>query len=292
MKKISILFAALLAVAQMSAQSNDTVSVIEQPNKVVITQTPSGVKVNVVDSVSNYSFLVKSDGNGVVTENQDDWELNFPYSLTFKTDRKERTKRRKDSHWTLESKGFYFGAGLHNDYELINNSFNWGFMQLIGLQYNSLHGQHLSLGIGYDSKRFSLKRPNCFFLDENTDIVGIDTYPANVEKRTSILKVKSIQFPLLFQQDFITKSDFHMVLGASLNWNVYAKCMTKFKDNKTEYVTNYRDIKYNKVTFDIIGGLCYSGVGIYCRYTPSNMFKNGYGPEIKNNWTLGVCFGF
>ena len=74
-----------------------------------------------------------------------------------------------------------------------------------------------------------------------------------------------------------------------MNWNVYAKCNTHYKVNKTHYDVSYRGIKQNKLTFDVYGALSYNHIGIYCRYSPCDMFKKGYGPEIKNTWMLGVA---
>ena len=289
MKKYYFLLMALIAVAQMSAQSSDTVSVINQPNKVVITQTPSGVRINVVDSVSNYSFTVK---NEAVEKDNDatqssDWELNFPYNLTFK---KESKEKKRETHWTIETKGIYFGAGLNSSFDLVNNSFNWGILDIASINYNTLHGQHFSFGVGYDSKRFSLKRPHCFVKDENTKAVYTDVYPEGVSKRSSILNVRAIQFPLLFQQDL--GEHFHVVLGASMNWNVYAKCKTQYTLNHVKTELTYRHIKQEKITFDVIGGLSFHGLAVYCRFSPCNVLQKGYGPEIKNTWTLGGAIAF
>jgi len=142
------------------------------------------------------------------------------------------------------------------------------------------------IGVGYDNKRISLKRPNCFVMDEATNIVGIESYPEGTVDRSSIISVRTIQFPLQFQQ-FIGKQ-FHITLGGTMNWNVYAKCNTHYKVDKTHYDVSYRGIKQNKLTFDVYGALSYNRLGIYCRYSPCNVFKKGYGPEIKNTWTLGA----
>ena len=124
-----------------------------------------------------------------------------------------------------------------------------------------------------------------FVMDEATNIVGISTYPDEVRDRSSVLTVDALQFPLLFQQSL--GGDFHIVLGGSMNWNVSAKCNTHYKINKTTYDVSYRGIKQHKITFDVMGALSFDGLAIYCRFSPSNMFKQGFGPEIKNTWTLG-----
>ena len=48
MKKIVLLFTAMLAISQAQATAPDTVTVIEQPNQVIITETPTGSLVKVI----------------------------------------------------------------------------------------------------------------------------------------------------------------------------------------------------------------------------------------------------
>ena len=280
MKKFSIIIAAMMAAVSMSAQTPDTVTVIEAPNQVIITETTTGTRVKVVGQKDNedfsYTYTVQHASNDTV-HTTSDWELNFPF----------KKSSNKEYHWSIVCSGLYFGGGVSTSYDLINNSFNWGILNIASLNYNTLHGQQFSIGVGYDHKRFSLKRPNCFVMDEATNIVGIESYPEGTVDRSSVLSVRAIQFPLQFQQ-FLGK-DFHITLGGIMNWNIYAKCNTHYKVNKTHYDVSYRGIKQNKLTFDVYGALSYNRFGIYCRYSPCNLFKKGFGPEIKNTWMLGVA---
>ncbi len=283
MKKFLFIITAMLVVAQAQALAPDTVTVIQQPGQVVITETPTGAQVKVTGSGDNddysYTYTVQHSGNDTVrTSQQADWELNLPF----------KKSSNKVYHWSIICSGIYLGAGLGTSYDMVNNSFNYGILNFASLNYNTLHGQNISFGVGYDYKRFSLKRPNCFVMDEVTNIVEIKEYPEDVKDRSSVLSVRAIQFPLQFQQFF--GKNFHITLGGTMNWNVYAKCNTHYKVNKTHHDVSYRGIKQNKLTFDVYGALSYNRVGMYCRYSPCNMFKKGYGPEIKNTWTLGVAF--
>ncbi len=285
MKKYLFFIAALFAVTQLSAQAPDTVTVIDTPRQVIITETPTGTVVKVKgmkdNDEYNYTYQMEHAANDSIHTTQGrDWELNFPF----------HKNKNKDYHWAIVTKGLYFGGGLKTSYDLVNNNFNWGFLHILGVNYSTLHGQEFSLGIGYDNKRCSLKRPHCFVMDEASNIVSTSTYPDGVKDRSSVLSIRAIQFPLLFQQKL--GGDFHIVLGASMNWNVYAKCNTHYKINKTNYDVSYRGIKQNKITFDLIGALSFDGLAIYCRYTPGNMFKKGFGPEIKNTWMLGGAIAF
>ena len=280
MKKFSIIIAAMMAAVTMSAQTPDTVTVIETPHQVIITETTTGTRVKVVGQKDNedfsYTYTVQHASNDTV-HTTSDWELNFPF----------KKSSNKEYHWSIVCSGLYFGLGLGTSYDLVNNSFNWGILNFASLNYSTLHGQQFSIGVGYDNKRFSLKRPNCFVMDEATNIVGIESYPEGTVDRSSVLSVRAIQFPLQFQQ-FIGKK-FHITLGGTMNWNFYAKCNTHYKVNKTHHDVSYRGIKQNKLTFDVYGALSYNRFGIYCRYSPCNVFKKGFGPEIKNTWMLGVA---
>ena len=280
MKKFSIIIAAMMAAVTISAQTPDTVTVIEAPNQVIITETTTGTRVKVVGQKDNedfsYTYTVQHASNDTV-HTTSDWELNFPF----------KKSSNKEYHWSIVSSGLYFGGGVSTSYDLINNSFNWGILNIASLNYNTLHGQQFSIGVRYDHQRFSLKRPNCFVMYEATNILGIESYPEGTVDRSSVLSVRAIQFPLQFQQ-FLGK-DFHITLGGIMNWNIYAKCNTHYKVNKTHYDVSYRGIKQNKLTFDVYGALSYNRIGIYCRYSPCNVFKKGFGPEIKNTWTLGVA---
>ena len=280
MKKFSLfIITAIMAATSMSAQSPDTVTVIDTPKQVIITETRTGTRINVVGQKDNddysYTYTVQHASNDTV-HTTSDWDLNFPF----------KKSSNKVYHWSIVCSGLYFGAGLSTSCDLVNNSFNWGLLNIASLNYNTLHGQQFSIGVGYDNKRFSLKRPNCFVMDEATGIVGTGTYPADVRDRSSVLSVRALQFPLQFQQFFGKK--FHITLGGTMNWNLYAKCNTHYKVNKTLHDVTYRGIRQNKLTFDVYGALSYNRFGIYCRYSPCEMFKKGYGPEIKNTWTLGA----
>ena len=282
MKKIVLLFVTMLAIAQAQAAAPDTVTVIEQPKQVIITETPTGSLIKVIGSKEkddySYTYTMQHSGNDTVHTSQSaDWELNLPFMKS----------SNKEYHWSVVSSGLYIGAGLGTSNNLVNNSFNWGILNIASLNYNTLHGQQFSIGVGYDNKRFSLKRPNCFVMDEETEIVDTDFYPEGTIDNSSVLSVRTIQFPLQFQQFFGKK--FHITLAGTMNWNVYAKCNTHYKVNKTHYDVSYRGIKQNKLTFDVYGALSYNRIGIYCRYSPCSVFKKGFGPEIKNTWMMGVA---
>ena len=287
MKKTLFLIATMFVMAQVCNATSDTVTVIEQPSQVIITETPSGVKVNVLgskeDDSAKYSYSVEHQANDRMSTNQErDWELRFPFS---KNDDRSH-------HWAIVTDGFYMGGGISHSWDNINNSFEIGLLNIAAISYDSHHGQGISLGVGIHHKSFSLKRPNMLVRDEATGIVGSSFYPNGVEEknRTSNLNMWALQFPLMFSQK-IYKS-LAIRVGGIMNWNYKAHVNNHYNIGKTEYSITEKGLKQNKITFDVMGGLTLRSIGIYCRYSPNEVFKKGYGPEIKNTWTLGGTIAF
>lgn len=209
------------------------------------------------------------------------------YEHPFKND-DEKTK-----HWSVTTTGFYFGMGVKHSWEVINNSFEIGLLNIAAVNYNSLHGQNISLGVGIHHRSYSMKRPAMLMRDDLTDAVVMGTYPSvsvdEIKDRSSNLNMWTLQFPLMFKQRIVKKLE--VSVAGILNWNTYARVDNHYELNKVEYDTKYKALKQNKVNFDFMGTLSWNDFGIYCRYTPGKFFEDGHGPEIKNTWTMGITLG-
>lgn len=211
-----------------------------------------------------------------------DEDSNFEVSHPFK---KEGT-----AHWTVEPSGFYFGMGVSHNWDAINNSFEIGMLNVLGLNYNSFHGQNLSLGVGIHHRSYSMKRPGMLVREENGSVVSLSQYPSNnidaIKDRSSNLNMWTVQVPLMFRQTIVKKLE--IGVAGILNWNTYARVDNNYEINKIEHDTHYKNLKQEKVNFDFMGTLTWNGTGIYCRYSPGKFFKEGFGPEIKKTWTIGL----
>lgn len=196
-------------------------------------------------------------------------------------------------HWSMTTSGFYVGMGVDHSWDLINNSFEVGILNLFALNYNSLHGQNLSLGAGFHHRSYSIKRPNVLERGLANQIVTVGLYPTDnadvIKDRSSNLNLWTIQFPLMFTQRIYKKLD--ITVAGIMNWNTYARVDNHYEMDKVEHDTRYKDLRQNKLNFDFLGALTWNECGIYCRYSPGKFFKDGYGPEIKQTWTVGLMFG-
>jgi opacity protein-like surface antigen len=257
MKKLALIIAAMFTMAQMSAATDD-----------------AAVNNEAAPAVEASTIAAEDDGESL-------------YQHPFK-DNDEST-----SHWSLTTSGFYFGMGVSHSLDLINNSFEIGLLNIAAVNYNSLHGQNISLGVGIHHRSYSFKRPNMLYREDNGSKVDVTTYPEdNIDKiknRSSNLNMWAVQFPLMFTQKIVKKLD--ITVAGIMNWNTYARVDNHYELDKVEYDTKFKNLKQNKVSFDFMGALSWDEFGIYCRYTPGKFFKEGYGPEIKNTWTLGITLG-
>ncbi|MDY6300548.1 MAG: hypothetical protein SPL96_01485 [Bacteroidales bacterium] len=259
MKKITLIIAAMLAMAPIHAATSDTAASDAAPN------TPQ------------QATATTSDDNGG----------NIELSHPFKND-EARTK-----HWTVEPSGVYVGMGVKHSWDAINNSVEAGMLNVLGLNYNSLHGQNLSLGVGIHHRSYSMKRPVMLVRDDYSDAVIMSTYPEHdvdkIKRRSSNLNMWSMQFPLMFRQRI--KAKLEIGIAGILNWNAFARVDNHYEISKVEHDTRYKGLNQRKISFDLMGNLTWNGVGLYCRYSPGKFFKDGHGPEIKNTWTLGLVVG-
>lgn len=258
MKKIVLIFAAMLAMAQMNAATTD-------------------------DAVNNEANKAEAATVATQAEDEDDSSIVQPFKII----NDETTK-----HWTIAASGFYFGMGVKHNWEAINNSFEIGMLNFLSINYNSLHGQNLSLGVGLHHRSYSMKRPNMLVRDDH-NLVTVGVYPSDnvneIKKRTSNLNIWTIQVPLMFSQRIVKKLE--VSVAGILNWNCFARVDNHYEMNKIDHDTHFKGLKQNKVSFDAMAALTYGGTGIYCRFSPAKFFKDGYGPEIKNTWTMGITLG-
>lgn len=255
MKKIVLMIVAMVVMVQMNAATTD--AAVNNP------ENAEAAAISAADT----------DNDGKVYDNP------------FKDD-SERTR-----HWSITTKGFYTGMGVKHNWDLINNSFEIGLLNVVAVNYNSLHGQNLSLGAGIHHRSYSIKRPN--MLVRENDVVVPTAYPSlsteEIKDRSSNLNMWTVQFPLMFSQRIVKKLD--LSVAGILNWNTYARVDNHYEMDKVEYDSKFKNLKQNKINFDVMGSLTWNEFGIYCRYTPGKFFKDGFGPEIKNTWTVGLIIG-
>ena len=284
MKIQAIILVAFMALG-LSAYGNDvdTIRVINNPGRVVITEKNGTVSVQVKDesgdASKDYKYDVRRSSSSLKLEDYDDDDEDA------------------DKKWDLFVGGLYVGWGHSNGHDAAKGatglSREVGILNLLGVSYNFNPRSSLSLGAGVAGKWYNLKSEYLFEEPDPANHPGMLTvnrnWPAGASKTKSTFSNVMVQFPLLYHQGFGKK--FNIMVGPVLNWNVYATNDNIFDVDRTTTKTSTKGMHQRKVTVDGIIGVGHRAVGVYFRYSPMNIFENGYGPKINNTWTLGLMIG-
>ena len=73
-----------------------------------------------------------------------------------------------------------------------------------------------------------------------------------------------------------------------MNWNFFADYKNTYRIGKSDYSETTRGLNQRKISFDVYAMVAWRSLGVYFRYAPQSVLKDGYGPEYKNRWMLGI----
>ena len=293
-KKLTLLLVAIMALPSLCAASDaikdDSVKVIKNPEQVTITKRDGLFRLNVDGNDQNkdyrYEYLVKEryDGKLYVQESEGG-------SVKFRHPFSKSDSSYKKNHWEVFFSDLMFGWGGHSvasaDRDILKKSMSEiGILNLVSLARVFNQGRsRVSLGVGFNWHRYNLESPY-FWTRSYEGVLGYEKVLEPFDKHRATLLVRSMQFPLMFDQSL--GKDWNVSLAAVMNWNYYADYHNSYRIGKSDYTETTRGLNQRKLSFDGIAMLSWGGLGMYFRYAPQSVFKNGFGPEIKNRWTLGL----
>jgi len=281
----------LLMLAQETSKI-DTVKVIDKPNQVVIAEDGDQVVVNVNgayrDKDYKYEYRAKPSSKGFVTNQTENHPLSYQFGRCDST----RSKRSFEVFTSDLYMGFGGNSVEQDNRDIIKRSrYDIGILNLIGLGVN-FNRTRLSIGMGFNWSRYGLNKPYVWSRGDD-GVVGLNALGGEAQNLRTSLLVRSMQFPLLFNQ-YLGKH-WDISVGPIFNWNFYADFNTSYRDGMNNYSVTTHGLYQRKFSVDGIAMLSWGGLGMYFRYAPQSVFKTGFGPEMKNRWTLGVVlrgFGF
>lgn len=294
----------LLASLMMSAgfaaaygqQPADTVKVIDKVRNVVVVKTgdTTVVKADYRDEDGDplqFRYEVKVTGTDSVAggdEFPDEWGMDLPFlktrCVTCSDNKGGRHKVYRDItglrhiYW-----GWRFNYSGKGD---VKNSFEVGVRDLVGVSWK-YRGAELEIGAGLGLKRF-LAREGSVYGKEGDRIV-FTPVPKGVDVCHSRLDVLAFHLPVLYNQRIT--GGLSVTLGGILNFNSYAKSYTRSFNGKDRYNIEYKGLQQNLVTADVMAAVNLCGFCLYSSWSPMDLFKKEYGPELKG-WSLGVELSF
>ncbi len=293
-KKLSLLLVAIMALPSLCAASDaikdDSVKVIKNPNQVTITKRDGMFRLNVdgndQDKDYRYEYLVKERHDGkLYVQESEGGKVKFRHPFS------KRDSSYNKPHWEVFTSDLMFGWGGHSvadgDRGILKKSMSEiGILNLVSLARVFNQGRsRVSLGLGFNWHRYNLKSPYFWDRSEN-GVLGYYHFTEPFDKHRATLIVRSMQFPLMFNQSL--GNHWNLAVGAVMNWNFFADYHNSYRIDKSNFTETTRGLNQRKISFDGIAMLSWRGLGMYFRYAPQSVMKDGWGPEIKNRWTLGL----
>lgn len=294
---IIALLSAAFVCGGMAQEKADTVKVIENAEKVVVTRNGNSTTVETIymkDStlMGNYRYEVNVTGRQTeaVDSFPDDWGMDLPFMHSSSAGKNTANAGKRSKRVRRYVTGFrhlYWGWRFnYGDKGSVKNCFEIGIRDVVGVAWRR-GGSELEIGLGFGMRR--LLADDGFVYGKNGD--GVFLYPLSdgLVSKMSRLDVWSFQVPVLYNQKIGGCAKFSV--GGILHLNTYAKAVTKTRDGDARIKTVGKGLHQNLLTPDIMAAFYLSGVGLYATWSPVELFKKEYGPAVKA-WSIGVDFLF
>lgn len=286
--------AAFADTADVVAEPVDTVLHVKNVNTVVITESASGVSVEVKGIGDDDAFQTTCDipyeKDGVIKTHQ---SFSMPLSLVL--------SRSQDILGMFQGLHFGFTGAIDAPAEMntqMGKSFEIGVDNLIyyGHRFGASGRNMVQVGVGINWRNYRMTGKNRFDMDG--DNVLVTSYPEDAEGKFSRIKVFSLTFPIAYSYrtpvKALGKSNLGFKLSAMLNWNSHASMLTQYVlADGSKVKEKYDRIGQRKFSVDIqLGVQVAPAVCLYVKYTPFNLFKSGTTSPKFQTISTGVSLGF
>ena len=274
----------------LAQTSQDTTIVVNNAKKITIEKSRNSMAVKVEGTADNpdyfYSQTMEVDSSAAVitTEKNADWDFTIPFV------NKNKKSRRYYMTESLTSIGIGMVNALHAPDDLnvdMGASYELSVDNLLKFRYNLLPTTSVSLGAGVSWRNYRMTG-HTRFVKEGNNIV-LDNYPEGADIKFSRLKIFSITVPFMVNQAIGRKAV--LSLGPVVNINTYGSLKTRYVLNDEKIKEQSKNIRQNSATIDFMAKLRLGEIGVYAKYSPSDVLNTAFGPEF-NSFSTGVCWFF
>ena len=283
MNKFLVLALSLL-IGSLGGYANtlqDTIIVVNNAKKVTIEKKRNSMAVKVEGTSDNpdyfYSQRMEVDSTAaVITEEKNaNWDFNIPFI--------NKDSKKKKHRGNLCVGGFGFGVvnamdapeGMDVD---MGASYEFSLDHLIRFNYNVLPTTSVSMGFGMTWRNFRMTGRTRFIKEGDKLVLG--SYPEGADIKFSRLKVFSLTLPFMVNQSLGKNVVFSV--GPVVNFNTHASLKTRYKLNGEKVKETDNNIHQSRMTVDLMAKLRFKSLGIYAKYSPSDMLNTEFGPKFRS----------
>ena len=288
MKTLIVLVMGILAGSMgcLAQTSQDTTIVVNNAHKVTIEKTQRSLAVKVEGSAENPSYFyshqmeVDTTASVITTEKNADWDFTIPFVGKKKKSRKYFITRDITSISIGMVNAVKGSDPLNID---MGASYEVSVDNVVRTFYNLAPSTSVSIGAGVRWRNYRMTG-NTRFVKEGNNLV-LDNYPEGADIKFSRLKTFSISVPVMFNQAI----NHHVAisLGTVINVNTYGSLKTRYTLGDEKMVEKSKNIHQNRTTVDFTAILRFKQIGIYAKYSPSNVLNTEFGPKF-NSYSAGI----
>lgn len=279
-----LVLALSLLIGSLGSYANtvqDTIIVVNQAKKVTIEKKHNSMSVKVEGSEDNpgyfYSQRMEVDSTAavIIEEKNADWDFNIPF-----INKNSKTKKYRGN---LCVGGFGFGVvnaietseGMDMD---MGASYEFSLDHLLRFNYNVLPATSVSMGFGMTWRNYRMTGRTRFIKEGDKLVLG--AYPEGSDIKFSRLKVFSLTVPFMINQSLGRKVVFSV--GPVVNFNTHASLKTRYTLNGEKVKEKNNNIHQNRMTVDLMAKLRFNSLGVYAKYSPSDMLNTDFGPKFRS----------
>ena len=288
MKTLIVLVMGILAGSMgcLAQTSQDTTIVVNNAHKVTIEKTQRSLAVKVEGSAENPSYFyshqmeVDTTASVITTEKNADWDFTIPFVGKKKESRKYFIIRDITSISIGMVNAVKGSDPLNID---MGASYEVSVDNVVRTFYNLTPSTSVSIGAGVRWRNYRMTG-NTRFVKEGNNLV-LDNYPEGADIKFSRLKTFSISVPLMLNQAI----NHHVAisLGTVINVNTYGSLKTRYTLGDEKMAEKSKNIHQNRTTVDFTAILRFKQIGIYAKYSPSNVLNTEFGPKF-NSYSAGI----
>ncbi len=265
----------------------DTVKIIENPGRVIVSRTADTTLIEVEtendygNETFSYSITVEDS-----VDPDSDADLDFEIPFGIGKDKLHRKKRSRLQTSAFACGNIFIGQRFnYSDKGNVKNSIEWGVRDLIGIRWS--RGDYcpsFSIGLGLGTRRYLAQQGFMYScIGSNLVLVPVEE---GCRVKSTELNVFNFQIPLLVT--IPVGCDLKFIIGGIGCFNTYARAHTEIENGPTKIKTTYKGIQQRLFTSEL---LCSLGVcdilGVYVSWSPMTLFQSPYGPQLKS-WSIGA----
>lgn len=283
--------AAILAICVpvFAQEDTDTVKVIENACRVMVTQSVDTTAVEVVyrnddtnsKNIYSYELNIQDKDQNLLMDFPKDWGMSLPF-FSIEPKQAKNEKKRTKRYFVFFNHAYWGWRFNYGGDRYINDCFELGFRNVIGMAWKR-GGSEFEIGLGFNMARFLSKKGMVFF-KESDKLISCQA-EEGVDVRHSRIDVGGFQVPLIYNQKIA--GPLQTTIGAILNFNTYAKAYNELGKGDVTINSEYKGLHQNLFSVEAYAAIHISDFGIYATWKPMKLFDENYGPEIKS-WSLGV----